>query len=228
MRPEDLLHRIDQLLEQAEEVAATKREPAVLPSGRRVPGGPLVDKGAFRRWSTSSLHALRLTFGEGSDHYAAFRQQVDEFRGYFDTFESCWRILQAARDDLAAGMLVSIQELAAVDVFGDLLEMAEYLHGERYHLPAAAVAGAVLEDSLRKLCARHGVTWTGHSSISLLNDALHKAQVYTKTQWRQIQAWGDLRNAVDHHNFTDPADIDPNDVKRMIEGVRDFIVKYLT
>jgi len=198
MRPEDLLHRIDQLLEQAEEVAATKREPAVLPGTQvayRPPVG--VDKGAFRRWSTSSLHALRLTFGEGSDHYAAFRRQVDGFMGFF-TLEPCPGILQAARDDLAAGMLVSIQELAAAEVFGDLLEMEEYLHGEGYHLPAAAVTGAVLEDSLRKLCARHGVTWTGHSSISLLNDALHKAQVYTKTQWRQIQAWGDLRNAVDH------------------------------
>lgn len=227
MRPEDLLHRIDQLLEQAEEVAATKRERAVLPSGGRVPGGPLVDEGAFMRWSTFSLHALWFTFGEGSDHYAAFRRQVDGFMGFF-TLEPCPGILQTARDDLAAGMLVSIQELAAAEVFGDLLEMEEYLHGEGYHLPAAAVTGAVLEDSLRKLCARHGVTWTGHSSISLLNDALHKAQVYTKTQWRQIQAWGDLRNAVDHHNFTDPADIDPNDIKRVIEGVRDFIVRYLT
>jgi len=45
---------------------------------------------------------------------------------------------------------------------------------------------------------------------------------------KQITAWGGLRNDVDHHNFTNPSDIDPSDVKRMVEGVRDFVGKHLT
>jgi hypothetical protein len=39
---------------------------------------------------------------------------------------------------------------------------------------------------------------------------------------------GKLRNDIDHHNFTNPSDIGPKDVKRMIDGIRDFVVKYLT
>ena len=106
--------------------------------------------------------------------------------------------------------------------------MASHLHSEGYHLAAASIAGAVLEDSLRQLCAKHDVTWNGDSSINKLNEALRNKRIYAQEQWREIQFWGDLRNKVDHHRFVDPDDIDRNQVERMIDGIRHFVVKYLT
>lgn len=194
------------------------------------PGVQAVDGTAFRRWSTSCLHVLRLTLGEHGDHYLQFRAHADGFNGFSSAFDNCLGVMQSAKDDVEVGLLAGMRDLAAAEVFDDLLGMAGYLLGEGYHLPAAALAGAVLEDSLRKLCANHNVAWTGDSSINKLNTALYTAtpQVYGKVQMGQVEAWGKLRNAVDHHNFTNPSDIDPNDVRRMIDGVRDFIVKYLT
>jgi hypothetical protein len=72
------------------------------------------------------------------------------------------------------------------------------------------------------------------SSISALNSALYKLHQqdkldeYNNSVQKQVTAWGGLRNDVDHHNFANPSDINANDVKRMIDGVRDFVTKYLT
>ena len=109
-----------------------------------------------------------------------------------------------------------------------MLEVAAHLLEKGYHLPAAATAGAVLEDSLRKLCVRHDVIFDGRSGISVLNTELYKTNVYSGPTHGQIEAWSRLRNDVDHYNFTNPDDIDANDVQRMVDGLRDFIVKYLT
>jgi DNA-binding protein Fis len=143
------------------------------------------------------------------------------------SLDDCTGLLRSAYNDLQTGMLSDIRHLALAEVFDDLLEMAQYLADEGYQLPAAAIAGAVLEDTLRKLTAKHGVAWTGSSGISKLNTALYTNSVYDKAQSGQVEAWGKLRNKVDHGDFKDPAEVNVNDVRRMIEGVRDFIVKYL-
>lgn len=217
---------MDRLIAKADEVAATKFETSnVVYIDMRGPG---IQKAAFMEWATSCLQAIKLCLGTGSDHYVRMNSFVSRFDGHFSTFEYCVGILKAARDDLAGGYILSISDLAAAEVFEDLISMAEYLRAQKHHLSAVAVAGAVLEDSLRKLCAQHGVTWQYPSSISKLNGELHKAQVYAPPTHGEIEAWGRLRNYVDHHNFTSPTDVDPDEVKRMIEGVRSFISKHLT
>lgn len=120
-----------------------------------------------------------------------------------------------------------VQELVTSDVFDDLVEQAEHLLDRGYHLPAGALAGAVLEDALRKLCAKHGVTWQGDSGVSKLATELYKAGHLTKPQHSQIETWGKLRNQIDHGDFSKPDDVDTQDVRRMVDGVRDFVAKFL-
>ena len=84
------------------------------------------------------------------------------------------------RDDLIAGMLTDLRQLVTAEAFGDLLEAAEHLIAEKHHLPAAALAGAILESSMRVLATNRNVGWTGASGISKLNQALYAANVYDK------------------------------------------------
>ncbi len=185
---------------------------------------------AMAEWAMSGCNVLRVAVGERSHYY-------EQFRGYSDGLLNTYNmaaiysgngVLKAALTDLERGLATSIAELVTAGVFDDLVDMAAHLHEKGYHLPAVSITGAVLEDSLRKLCEKHQIEWEGESSISKLNDLLWKKQVYSKPQWRQVQVWGDLRNDVDHGNFSDPADIDPNAVQLMMQGVRDFIIKYST
>ncbi len=166
--------------------------------------------------------------GSDSEHHTALAAELEHFTNYLSSFRQCRAILRAARRDFAEGLLAGVRELVAAEVFDDLLQMSEYLLDEGFHLPAGAVCGAVLEDSLRKLCRKHDIEWEGDSSISKLNTALYRASIFHKAEQGQIDAWGKLRNRIDHGDFQDPGDIDASDVRRMIEGTRDFIVRHLT
>ncbi len=132
----------------------------------------------------------------------------------------------AARDDLDAGMPLDMRQLVTAEAFGDLLETATHLMDEQHHLAAVAVAGAVLESSLRALATTQGVGWTGHSSLNKLNTALYSAKIYDKVVFGEVEAWGKLRNKVDHGDFKHPDDVDANAARRLVDGVRDFALKY--
>jgi hypothetical protein len=125
-----------------------------------------------------------------------------------------------------AGMLTDLRQLVTAEAFGDLLETAVYLLEEHHHLPAVAVAGAVLESNLRALAKNNQVNWSGASSISKINNELYKAGAYDKVVFAEIEAWGRLRNQVDHGDFASPKEIDHGAARRMVDGVRDFVLRY--
>jgi len=230
MNVDRLLERMEEVLEQAKEVRPE------WPLGSPY---AIVDRGPAMRWMMSASQVVKAAFGEDS-HYC---RQLDKERGGFDRqfpiFEACYGILQAARDDLAAGMLTTIQELAAAEVFDDMLAMALHLHQNGYHIAAVSIAGAVLEDNLRKLHAREVGPVPEESKISVLNDALK--DFYGQPTWRQVQTWGDIRNDADHGRYSNSDQqqtldekgepypvIDPREVRHMIDWTRDFMTKHLT
>jgi hypothetical protein len=139
--------------------------------------------------------------------------------------DTCRGTLEAARDDLMAGMLADIRQLVTAEAFGDLLETAAYLLEEKHHLPAVAVCGAVLESSLRSLAAAKDIS-VKSGSIAKFNAALYTSKIYDKVVFSEIEAWGKLRNQVDHGNFETPHQVDSGAAKRMVDGVRDFVLKY--
>ena len=61
-------------------------------------------------------------------------------------------ILAAAKEDYIGGLLDDQKTLVCAEVFTDFLQQADYLLREGYKDPAAVIAGAVLEDGLRRLC----------------------------------------------------------------------------
>jgi hypothetical protein len=94
---------------------------------------------------------------------------------------------------------------------------------------AAFLAGATIEDALRRLCDAHGVTYdTQKSSIAKLQTVLYQPskqiEIISQSENKQITAWGDTRNKGDHGKF---ADITLTEVVSMIMGVRSFIEKHL-
>jgi len=180
------------------------------------------------RFLISSLQTVRSACGKKSPHLRELERCREQFvveNGSLD-LDSCRGALEAARDDLAAGMLTDLRQLVTAEAFGDLLESAAHLMEEHYHVPAIALAGAVLESSLRTLAKSKDITWAGSSSISKINTALYTANVYDKVVHGEIEAWGKLRNLVDHGDFNSPADVDARAAGRMVEGIRDLVLKY--
>src|SRR5216683_4786625 len=92
-------------------------------------------------------------------------------------------ILAALRSDYAAGYMRTISELIHADLFSDFLEMAQHLLSEGYKDPAAVLGGSTLEEHLRKLCEKNGLSVADASGKPLkadkLNADLKAANVYS-------------------------------------------------
>ncbi len=225
--PEDVRRRLEELIARCDGFLPPR--PPAHEEEYRAPVRWSAPRSEMWRFLVSSLQTVLSACGRESRHYRELDRCREQFVAPNDPsldLDSCRGVLEAARDDLQAGMLADLRQLVVAEAFGDLLESATHLLEEGHHIPAVAVAGAVLESGLRTLAKDRQVPWSGSSSITKINTELYKASVYDKVVFGEIEAWGKLRNLVDHGDFAGPQDVETGQAKRMVEGVRDFALRY--
>ncbi len=130
--------------------------------------------------------------------------------------------------DIGNDLLFNIKSLLQADIFSDFLEMGEYLLREKYKDASAVIIGAVLENSLRKLCEKNGLPTSKSNgrpqTIDPLNNSLAKAEVYSKLVQKQVTTWAHVRNKAAHGEY---GEYDDKQVKIMLIFVQEFAEKYL-
>ncbi len=94
---------------------------------------------------------------------------------------------------------------------------------------AAFLAGAALEDALRRLCDAHGVAYDpARTTIAKLQAGLYQPskniEYISNSENKQITSWGDTRNKADHGKFSE---LTQTEVISIIMGTRAFIDKHL-
>ena len=129
--------------------------------------------------------------------------------------------------DIQNGYLKGLEEIIHGDVFNDFLEMSSYLVEQGYKDPAAVMAGSTLEVHLRKLCDKNGIDTLKRDGkpkkADSLNAELAGAGVYGKLDQKSVTAWLDLRNNAAHGHYDK---YDEGQVRLLIDGVRDFIIRH--
>jgi hypothetical protein len=182
--------------------------------------------GYYLRFRTTAMNIVRRACGEDSDHYRELRRLAETNEsannGYYLTH--CLGIVEAARHDLEGGLLFDLRSLITAEVLSDFIAQAEELVGSGYHVPAASIAGAVLEDTLRKLCDKHGIPQPDTTKLDRLNADLARANVYDKLVQKRITAVADIRNNADHGHFDK---FKKEDVEDMVKWIRRFAADYL-
>lgn len=191
-----------------------------------VPKIETVQKEKCIQWATSSSHLIRKIFGEDSDHYQSFKinlSKIGENNNYQHIANSL-SVLESAKEDYKNGYLFNTRTLIEAEVFNDFLEQSEHLLNQGYFTAAAVIAGSVLEDGLRKLCAKNGIDLPAKPKLDTMNADLAKANVYNLLKQKQITALADLRNKAAHGlgGFT------KEDVEGMIREVRRFMEDYFS
>ena len=138
------------------------------------------------------------------------------------------------------GQLRSPRLAIAHEIEGDILDIAQKqveasernadaTHKQLQLAIAAFLAGAALEDALRRLCDACGVDYDPQrTSISTLQATLYQPreqiEVISKSENKQITAWGETRNNADHGRFSE---ITYAEVLAMVIGVQGFIDRHL-
>lgn len=128
-------------------------------------------------------------------------------------------ILDALKEDFDGGLLSNIRGIVRAEVFSDLLDQARHLYDEGYTLAAAVIAGAVLEEHLRKLCAKHpSITLPPKPKLDTMNSELARIGEYDKLVQKEVTVWAGVRNAAAHGN---PFEIEQAD--NLLNGTLRFI-----
>jgi hypothetical protein len=213
---EQILSRIEQLIEKGQRVLATHT-----PNPPGVIGFPTLNAGAFAEWKSGAESFIANLVGKEHVYSKNFEKVKD---GYQNHVEAGVGILRAVREDVAGGYLSKVKTLVAAEVFTDFLEMAEHLLEAAYKDAAASLMGAVLEDGLRRVCERHEIAVKAKDDITSLNGKLADTDVYNRLMQKRVQVWSEIRNKADHAQFSEYT---LSNVKEMLEGVRQLLTDYL-
>lgn len=141
-------------------------------------------------------------------------------------------ILKGIKADYEADMLIPLSQLIESNVTFDYMEQAEQLlGGERHdhdHVPAAVLAGAVLENRLRRLCQQQTPPIETernngqHKTLEPLINDLSGRDIFSRTQAKQLKVWTDIRNHAAHGRFDQ---FDRAQVEKMVVDIQEFLAK---
>jgi hypothetical protein len=114
-------------------------------------------------------------------------------------------------------------QIQAAEASSDVTKRTVYL------AIAAFLAGTVIEDSLRRICESHTISYdTQRASIAKLQAALYQPansiEIINSSENKHITAWGDTRNKAAHGKFDE---LVLSEAFAMVIGVRGFIDKHL-
>jgi hypothetical protein len=156
---------------------------------------------------------------------------VESDQGSAEKMTKVYAALSALRIAYSEGQMRTLEELIHADLFSDLLEQAEHLLESGYKDAAAVIADGVLEEHLRKLCAKNGIATTvpgkggkqTHLMIDAMNAELARAGVYGKNDLKQVTAWAGIRNDAAHGQY---GNYNEGQVEAMVRGIRLFLSNY--
>jgi hypothetical protein len=152
--------------------------------------------------------------------YALDRVPTDSLVGTVNEFLG---VLRAIREAVESGLLIQVEDLVLAETIGDLLEQADHLADNGYHLAAGVLGRATLEEHLRNLCDRFGCLPPGRPTINDLNQALYRRQDLDKMEMQQVSALAATGNHC-AHNAQPPLDGDR--IKTYLRDVREFIIRH--
>jgi hypothetical protein len=133
-----------------------------------------------------------------------------------DTVVKLRGMLEQLRADFAAGLLTNLESQISAQTFDDLLDHAEaYLHDRRKD-PAGVLTGVVFEDTIHKLCARHGIPHAGLSLEPLLI-ALGSKNVLTPLERKEGTTAAGLRTSAAHARWDE---FDASQVRTVLDFTR--------
>lgn len=183
---------------------------------------PQPNNGVFIAWKTQALVFLKGLLPENHSYIMQFQHHVRS--NDLEDVQAGQELLIAVKEDLESGLLTSIRNLVASELFDDFLDMAEYLNEEGYKDAAASLAGAVLEDSLRKLASYKDIKVKEREDINSLAQKCADNEVYGRFTQKKISVYADIRNSSAHGKFDEYSG---DDVADMIRGIRMFLSEYL-
>lgn len=233
-----LLARLESLIAESQRVLDTRQERMGEARVKtfegevisRAPNYEVVDMSVMVNWTTKCVNVLNIILPRNSPN----RNVIEAFQKYRQPgpglVHQLVGQLSAVRDDFRDGFLDDAWSMLVAEVSADYLAQSDALLQEGYYVPAAVLAGAVLEASLRTLCDREDppistVMPNGRrKTLSVYIDDLKKAGVYNEARAKELRAWSAIRNHAAHGEFDQFSE---EQVSNMLAGIQSFLAEYV-
>ncbi|MEG4119613.1 DUF4145 domain-containing protein [Microcoleus sp. N9_B4] len=195
----------------------------------------LEDQQKLEGWNVNYLSLLDRIISPRNAHRNLLDEKRERVANFPSTLNTRISRLKGLKDDFQKGFLgdlgLEIETAIAADYMGQAEQLlAEGQSGKYDHVPAAVLAGAVLEKSLRTLCDKQSpsiptVNDKGKPlTLTPLIDVLKKNNVFNELTAKQLRAWADIRNSAAHGNFDE---FNRSHVDQMIRGINNFLALHM-
>ncbi|MDB4980986.1 MAG: hypothetical protein JWM82_1738 [Myxococcales bacterium] len=226
---DEYVKHLDELLQDGQELTKTKHAD---PEYTTLDGLPImiVDPERLYEWRTKLGGLLGNMIPANHSQQVVVAEIVGTSSNLQEVIKAV-ALLRGLRDGFTRGYFDNLHAKIEAELAADYLGQAEQLLGEgqpgKYdHVPAAVLAGAVLEKNLRTLCGGQSPPIPvdkadgTHKMLNLLTDDLKKAGVFNEIQAKQLRAYAAIRNAAAHGEFTE---FTRAQVETMVAGITQFL-----
>ncbi len=228
--------RFDELIGETDELSSKMRAREKKNPGRIYPNYGHISE--FQAVVVKVLSLIETVLGESQQQREIakrIKQRTANSRSPY-VLEEIKGTLNGLKDVYENGFLDDLETRVAANISADYMTQVESLFdegipGQNDHVPAAVLCGAVLEDALRRLCARQTpqvATRKPNDDPKKLNSLiqdLQKANVFNKLKADQLRSWAKVRNYAAHGEFSE---FNRDDVELMVRGVKNFLADYLS
>jgi hypothetical protein len=183
-----------------------------------------VNMGDFEEWATSVLGLLQSVFGENSPYYKGFLTARQKCDGYLSQFLVCRGSFQAAYEDYSGGYITGVEKTISGEVLGDLVALAKEALHEGNKDAAAVLAGAALEDSLKRYASQNGLTVSGKNMSEVVSALKSKGLV----QGGQKTLLDDMPKLRDYAMHAEWDKLTPESVASIIGFVEQFLLSHFS
>lgn len=165
--------------------AIAKRLDELIEAGHRLPrhpssfGAAYVKRGDWKGWVTSAINLMNFAFGESSVYskeLSSLNNGFGETTNSNSSADGGARILEAAKADLAAGVIGSLEKRLSGEIFADFLTLAKNALREGQKDVAAVLACAALEDALKKFAVLNGLNVDGKTMDNVVGALVLRGQ----------------------------------------------------
>jgi len=132
-------------------------------------------------------------------------------------------LFDSAHEEWQKGFLRKIEYIYIAEAFDDFLDHASSYHKRNKKTESSILASVVLEDTIKRITRKNGITNKG-ISLELLTDNLVKANVFTLVKAKRVKSFAGIRNHALHAEWDE---FDIKDVGNLITGVKELIENYL-
>ena len=126
---------------------------------------------------------------------------------------------ETASPNIYAGLMRKAEYVFVSTTFDDFLDHASEYHKAGKKLESSVLASAVFEDAVRKLAQKHGISESGRS-VDTLIDELTKSGALTSVKAKRVKGFGGVRNKAFHAQWDE---FDIRDVGELINGTRELV-----